>query len=68
MTKTLRNVLIILGLAAVVLYVPGGGTGGAVVGQALSIVFLGSLAWFGVPAEHRRRPAPSPLPTGTGSC
>lgn len=55
MTKTVRNVLIILALAAVVVYVPGGGTGGAVVGQALSIVFLGTLAWLAIRLyrEHR---------------
>ncbi len=54
-TKTSRNVLIILALAAVVVYVPGGGTGSAVVMQALTIVFLGSMAWLAIRLyrEHR---------------
>lgn len=42
----LRNVLIILGLAAVVAFVPGGGTAGNFVTTLLSVTFLGTLAWF----------------------
>jgi hypothetical protein len=42
----LRNVLIILGLAAVVAFVPGGGTAGSFVTTLLSITFLATLAWF----------------------
>ncbi|MGI8579749.1 MAG: hypothetical protein ACR2K9_04265 [Solirubrobacteraceae bacterium] len=42
----LRNVLIILGLAAVIAFVPGGGTAGSVVTTLLSVTFLATLAWF----------------------
>ena len=41
-----RNVAIILALAAVVAVVPGGGTGASVVTQAVSLLFLATLAWF----------------------
>jgi hypothetical protein len=46
MTKTLRNIVIVLAIAAVVAIVPGGGTGANVVTQAVSLAFLASLAWF----------------------
>jgi len=46
MTRTLRNVLIVLAIAAVVVIVPGGGTGANVVSQAVSLAFLVSLVWF----------------------
>lgn len=42
---TARNIVIVLALAAVVDIVPGGGTGAAVVVQAISLIFLGALAW-----------------------
>jgi uncharacterized membrane protein (DUF4010 family) len=41
-----RNVLIIFGIAALVVLIPGGGTGASVAIQAVSILFLGSIAWF----------------------
>jgi len=43
--SNVRNVGIVLALAAVVAAVPGGGTGANVVIQAVSLVFLASLAW-----------------------
>jgi hypothetical protein len=46
MTKTLRNIAIILLIAAIVVFVPGGGTGATVVTQAVSLAFLASLGWF----------------------
>jgi hypothetical protein len=46
MTKTVRNIVIVLAIAAVVVIVPGGGTGASVVGQAVSLAFLASLCWF----------------------
>jgi hypothetical protein len=45
-TKTLRNIVIVFAIAAVVVIVPGGGTGASVVSQAVSLAFLASLAWF----------------------
>ncbi|HEX7291435.1 MAG TPA: hypothetical protein VF250_09945 [Conexibacter sp.] len=55
MPETLRNVLIILALAAVVMLVPGGGNASAGILQALVIAMLGAIAWFGVRLyrEHR---------------
>lgn len=43
---TARNIVIVLALAAVVDIVPGGGTGANVVVQAISLIFLGALAWI----------------------
>ena len=55
MPQTLRNVLIILALAAIVTLVPGGGNASAGIIQALVIAMLASIAWFGVRLyrEHR---------------
>ena len=55
MNATIRNIAIIAALAAVVVLVPGGGTGANVATQAVWIVFLGSFVWFGVHMyrEHR---------------
>jgi hypothetical protein len=46
MTRIVRNVLIVAVIAAIVVLVPGGGTGASVVTQAVSLAFLASLAWF----------------------
>ena len=46
MTKTVRNIVIVLAIAAIVVIVPGGGTGASVVSQAVSLAFLAALAWF----------------------
>jgi hypothetical protein len=53
--ETLRNVIIIAALAAVVMLVPGGGNASAGIIQALVIAMLASIAWFGVRLyrEHR---------------
>jgi hypothetical protein len=50
-----RNVLILLALAAVVALVPGGGNASAGILQALVIAMLAAIAWFGVRLyrEHR---------------
>jgi hypothetical protein len=52
---TVRNVLIILALAAVVMLVPGGGNASAAILQALLIAMLSAIAWFAVRLyrEHR---------------
>jgi hypothetical protein len=42
---TVRNVVIIVLIAAVVAIAPGGGTGANVVVQAVSLIFLASIAW-----------------------
>jgi len=46
MTANLRNVLIVLAIAALVALLPGGGTGATVALQAVSLAFLGALAWI----------------------
>jgi drug/metabolite transporter (DMT)-like permease len=53
--ETLRNVLIILALGAVVMLVPGGGNASAGILQALVIAMLSAIAWLGVRLyrEHR---------------
>src|ERR1700758_3944657 len=46
-STNVRNVLIVLAIAALVVLVPGGGTGAQVAIQAVSLVFLGAIVWFG---------------------
>jgi hypothetical protein len=46
MSRTLRNIAIVLAIAAIVAIVPGGGTGASVVTQAVSLAFLACLCWF----------------------
>jgi hypothetical protein len=46
MAKNLRNIAIVLVLAALVVAVPGGGTGASIAIQAVSLAFLASLGWF----------------------
>lgn len=54
-TKTARNVLILLALAAIVTFLPGGGNGAALVGAVLSIVFAGGLAMVAARFYQERR-------------
>lgn len=42
----LRNIVIILAIAALVVAIPGGGTGASVATQAISLLFLAALGWF----------------------
>ena len=53
--SNLRNVLIVVAIAALVILVPGGGSGAQIAIQALSLAFLGALIWFGTVMyrEHR---------------
>ncbi len=46
MAKNARNIAIVLALAALVVAVPGGGTGAHIAIQAVSLIFLASLVWF----------------------
>ncbi|HWE14600.1 MAG TPA: hypothetical protein VG365_13850 [Solirubrobacteraceae bacterium] len=54
-SSTVRNVLIVALLAAVVAFAPGGGTGGSVVLTAVYLVFLGALGWVGSIVYRERR-------------
>jgi hypothetical protein len=44
--STVRNIVIILAVAALVVLIPGGGTGASVALQAVYLVFLATLGWF----------------------
>jgi len=44
--QTVRNVAIILALAAIVDFIPGGGAAAATVMAALTLLFLAAIAWF----------------------
>jgi hypothetical protein len=43
---TVRNIAIVLVIAALVVVIPGGGTGATVATQAVSLAFLATLAWL----------------------
>jgi hypothetical protein len=55
MNKNVRNVVIVLALAALVVLIPGGGTGANTALQAISLAFLASIAWAAsrLYREHR---------------
>jgi hypothetical protein len=43
--KNVRNVVILLVVAALIVVIPGGGTGAQVIVQAISLLFLATIAW-----------------------
>jgi hypothetical protein len=53
--KNVRNVAIVLALAAAVVLVPGGGIATSVIGVLLSLAFMAGMAWFAARLylEHR---------------
>jgi hypothetical protein len=55
MNAAVRNVLIVLALAGLLVAIPGGGTGANVALQALSLAFFAMLGWFAMIQyrEHR---------------
>lgn len=55
MSSTVRNVLIVLVIAALVAIVPGGGTGASVATQAVSLAFLGAIGWFAMLMYRQHR-------------
>jgi hypothetical protein len=55
MNATFRNVVIILVLAALVAIAPGGGTGANTALQAVSLAFLGAIAWFAMVMYRQHR-------------
>jgi len=55
--RAIVYIAIILALAAAVALLPGGGTAAGAVGTALSIAFLGTLAWFGARMYRENRMA-----------
>jgi glucose-6-phosphate-specific signal transduction histidine kinase len=52
---TARNILIILVIAALVVLLPGGGTGANVALQAIYLVFLATLGWFAMIMYRQHR-------------
>jgi len=52
-----RNVAIILALAAVVAFVPGGAHGTGILIQVISLAFLGAAAWVGAILYRQNRTA-----------
>jgi len=54
-TQTIRNILIVLVIAALIDLLPGGGTAAAVTLQVLSLAFLAVIAWIAsrLYREHR---------------
>ncbi len=54
---TVRNVLIVLVIAALVVALPGGGTGATVALQAASLAFLATIAWFASVMYRQHRTA-----------
>jgi hypothetical protein len=54
-SKTVRNVIIVLAIAAVVDFAPGGGTGSNVVLQAVWLVFLAAMVWVASILYRERR-------------
>ena len=55
MNTTVRNVLIVLVIAALVAFVQGGATAAQVAIQAVTLAFLGTLVWFASITYRERR-------------
>lgn len=55
--SAVRNIAIILVLAALVVVVPGGGTGSGVAIQVVSLAFLATLVWFAATMYRQHRVA-----------
>ena len=66
MNANLRNIVIVLVLAGLVALLPGGGTGASVALQAVSLAFLGALAWIASITYRQRRPSSTRWATGDG--
>jgi hypothetical protein len=54
---TTRNIAIILVIAALIVVLPGGGTGATVALQAASLAFLATLGWFAAVQYRQNRVA-----------
>jgi hypothetical protein len=56
-SPTVRNVLIIIVIAAIVAFAPGGGTSAGVIRQAVSMAFLAAIAWLALTMYRQHRTA-----------
>jgi hypothetical protein len=54
---TIRNIVIILAIAALIVLIPGGGSGGTFALQAVSLLFLGVIGWFAYVSYRENRVA-----------
>jgi hypothetical protein len=52
---TVRNIAIVMVIAALITVIPGGGTGATVALQAVYLVFLATLGWFAVLMYRQHR-------------
>jgi uncharacterized membrane protein len=54
-TTTIRNIVIVLAIAALIVLIPGGGSGGTFALQAVSLVFFAVIGWVAYVTyrEHR---------------
>jgi hypothetical protein len=55
MATTVRNIVIVLAIAALIVLIPGGGSGGTFALQAVSLVFLGVIGWFAYVSYRERK-------------
>jgi hypothetical protein len=55
MTTTVRNVAIVLGIAALIVLIPGGGSGANFAGQAVGLAFLAAIGWFAYTLYRQHR-------------
>jgi hypothetical protein len=55
MTTTMRNVAIVLGIAALIVLIPGGGTGANFAFQAVGLAFLTVIGWFAYTMYRQHR-------------
>jgi hypothetical protein len=55
MTTTVRNVAIVLGIAALIVLIPGGGSGANFAGQAVGLAFLAAIGWFAYTMYRQHR-------------
>jgi hypothetical protein len=55
MTTTLRNLVIVLAIAALIVLIPGGGSGANVAFQAVALAFLAVIGWFAYTMYRQHR-------------
>ena len=55
MTTTLRNVAIVLAIAALIVLIPGGGSGANSAFQAVALAFLAVIGWFAYTMYRQHR-------------
>jgi threonine/homoserine efflux transporter RhtA len=64
MTTTVRNVAIVLAIAALIVLIPGGGSGANFAAQAVALAFLAVIGWFAYTMYRQHRTELDSLGTG----